>query len=358
MGSIAWTVRVGPEGSETAMVDVFDLSFTSGVTQITDQLRSGTCTVRGDNPGSQPAISVGDRIQFEASTPLGTAYYIYRVKNYIINYGTIPALDEWVLTGEDVFAVLGRSSVDVSWADGVRTDVAAETLTDATGLNLNVESIGKSFVSAQSLTNVNALAELSKLAETEQAAVYSYAVNTVWWKGRGWQSVSPIGYLADDASTSGSFTTLKYDTLEFGGIADNFANRVVVNPSGLAQQESGTGDYSYTIDSYDYTTTQADDLAAYVEGILTVQNAVPYRVSLFQEAQSSYQLIGITNAYNKILIKFRSVLYEVFILGFTVTASPENGTRVSFDLSSAESVQYLILDDATFGTLDTNKLGF
>lgn len=358
MGSIAWTVKVGPVGSETAMVDVSSLSFSSGVTQITDQLRSGTCTVSGLNPGDQPAIAVGDRIQFEAATPLGTAYYIYRVQNYVINYGIIPALDEWVLTGEDVFAVLGRASVDVSWSAGDRTDVAAETLTDATGVILDVETVGRSLVSAQSLTNVNALAELSKLAQTEQAAVYSDAVNRVRWKGRGWQSVAAVGYLADDASTSGSFTTLVYDSLEFGGIADNFADRVIVNADGLASQSAGTGDYSYTVDSYDYTTTQAADLAAYVEGVLAVQDAVPYRVSLFQEAQSSYQLIGITDVYNKVLVKFRSALYEVFILGFTVTASPEAGTRVSFDLSSAESVQYFILDDATFGTLDTNKLGF
>ena len=358
MGSIAWTVKVGPFGSETTMTDVMDLSFNSGITQVTDQLRSGQCTVRGRVPTSQPPVAVGDRIQFEAATPLGTSYYTYRVKNYVINYGIVPAEDEWVLTGEDVFAVLGRATVSVSWAGGARTNVAAKTLTDATGLNINVETVGQSLVSAQSLTNVNALAELSKIAQTEQAAVYSYSVGTVWWKGRGWQSVATTGYLADDGSTSGALTTLRYDSLEFGGIADNFADRVVVNPAGLAQQVAGSGDYSYTVDSYDQTTSQAAGLAAYVEGILTVQNAVPYRVSLFQEAQSSYQLIGIANNYIKLGIKFRTNLYEVFVIGFSVTASPQNGTRVSLDLSSAEAVQYFILNSPTFGTLDSNRLGF
>lgn len=168
--SISWSVGVGLTGLEVPLVSVQSVGMDVGTTQITDQLRAGTCTITGRVPGSQPPIAVGDRILITASTSLGNVYWVFRVRNYVIDYAEVAAADTWTLTGEDVFAYLGRATGDVSWSAGDRTDVAAVAICTMGGASTNVATVGKSTVSAQTLTNVNALAELTKIVNTEQAA--------------------------------------------------------------------------------------------------------------------------------------------------------------------------------------------
>jgi hypothetical protein len=54
-------------------------------------------------------------------------------------------------------------------------------------------------------------------------------------------------------------------------------------------------------------------------------------------------------------ITFRGVTYVARIEGATLSALPDQ-TRVTYYLSPAEANPWLILDSATNGLLDTNKL--
>jgi hypothetical protein len=45
------------------------------------------------------------------------------------------------------------------------------------------------------------------------------------------------------------------------------------------------------------------------------------------------------------------------VLGFNITASPES-SRWTFQLANAQLVTPFVLDEAFFGVLDQNKLGF
>jgi hypothetical protein len=56
-------------------------------------------------------------------------------------------------------------------------------------------------------------------------------------------------------------------------------------------------------------------------------------------------------------IVLRGVRYYCVVEGVTITASPDD-TRILFSVSSNETNDYLILDNAVYGRLDYNRLGF
>jgi hypothetical protein len=53
----------------------------------------------------------------------------------------------------------------------------------------------------------------------------------------------------------------------------------------------------------------------------------------------------------------RGDVYDVFVEGSTVTATPEQ-SRFTLNLVSSEALSFFILDSTAFGRLDTDKLGF
>ena len=56
-------------------------------------------------------------------------------------------------------------------------------------------------------------------------------------------------------------------------------------------------------------------------------------------------------------ISFRGSVFKTILEGISISATPEK-TRVTVFMSGQDTNAYLILDNATFGTLDNNKLGF
>jgi hypothetical protein len=56
-------------------------------------------------------------------------------------------------------------------------------------------------------------------------------------------------------------------------------------------------------------------------------------------------------------VTFRGTTVTCLIEGISLTATPE-GARYTYDVSGADLNNYLVLDDAVFGKLDNNKLGY
>jgi len=81
------------------------------------------------------------------------------------------------------------------------------------------------------------------------------------------------------------------------------------------------------------------------------------------EAQTSFKLdkMGLTQLGeiigSRVSVTFRGTVYQSIVEGITVTATPES-SRYTFYLSGADLNNYLVLDDAVFGKLDFNKLGY
>ena len=81
-------------------------------------------------------------------------------------------------------------------------------------------------------------------------------------------------------------------------------------------------------------------------------------------AKNSMQLdkIGSSNYLpgavgTQVSVTFRGTTYVCIIEGVTMSATPDNAL-FTYYVSGADLNAYLILDDATFGKLDENRLGY
>jgi len=175
----------------------------------------------------------------------------------------------------------------------------------------------------------------------------------------------PTQTFADDSTAGG----IRYEKIEFTSAAQQYFTEATINPLSLASQTSGSGFYNLTQDSLDYTTGQALSHAQYLVAKYNTTTAVPVSIT------ASYSLQDTTTRRNNfgnlvrmqagrvVTIIFRGNTYLCVVEGVEVGADVSNVT-VTLTLSAFDNNNYLILDDAVFGTLGTsgtypgNKLGF
>lgn len=364
----AWTWEViNNDGTTTALPGAClqGGSFSSSRQNVNDPVTVTTGQLYGRLPASLPTIEVGMGIGVYCTNGANQLGFQLRVNNYKVNYGITSAQDTWTMDLEDVLAQIARATVTLSFTAGQKTGNAAGDLGNACGVEFLAftPDITKSTVSAQTFTNENGMTILRQLAQTENGAVQSLGAAlypglgmTVWQAYFGGRAASPTvtGLFTDGSITAANnATNFRYSQLEFAGIGDNYADSVTVEPVGLAAQTAGTGFRSYTVQTYDETTAQAADNAGYLEAQLSDQTAGPRSISYTWEQQGGYyKTVG-----DAITIEFRGTSYLSEILGATTTFTPE-GTRVTYNLAPYEQVNWFVLDNATFGRLDYNRLSY
>jgi hypothetical protein len=165
-----------------------------------------------------------------------------------------------------------------------------------------------------------------------------------------------------------------YNGIDFDSLSDNFYNQVIVKPEGLADQTSsgtpftsGAKFRTLTLNTLNATTGQAQDFADYLRGnyetpsfevssitATSQQQGTNFKLDNFGLATptSTSSLIG-----RQTTVTNRGATYPVIIEGLTVSGVPGSHT-FTFYLSGVDQNAYLILDNAIFGTLDSNKLGY
>lgn len=174
--------------------------------------------------------------------------------------------------------------------------------------------------------------------------------------------------LSDQASSA---TKVPYDQITFDSLSQNYFTQITVDPENYAAQiasdvPAGESPRNYTVNTYSDSTGQAADLAGYYLALfgdpelgiasisvnLNDDRTLPIE-SLLKFGPDNFNLpIGAL-----VNVEFRGQVYPCFIEGGVITASPD-AQRVTFYLSSAALNNLLILDNATFGQLDSNRLGF
>lgn len=339
-------------------------SFTKGRTKISDPLRAGSGTIRGRRPDLLPTIAVGQTAIFviRPSGFGGLGYaFAWRVADLRIIYGVTSEYDEWELDIEDTFALLGRGDVSTSWADGDLSETAIYNVVNQYGIGLTVAIASKSQVSAQTITNQNGLEVLSQLAVTEQARFTTQSPagpEYITLYGRGWQTQ----LTTYDASDDGTGTNpLAYTGLDFAGLADNYASKVIINPEGLAQQTAGSGSYSISLPSYSRNTSDAANLASFLVGVYSQQLGQPSKITLKVSGQNTTtkqdNALAICDPMSQIQVKFRGVTFLAIVEGYTITALVDDVLLTCY-LSSPSFYPQFILDSTQFGVLDTNRLGY
>jgi hypothetical protein len=355
--------------------DLQTVNVTRGRVGVQDPYKAGTASIGGRNPSDLPAIEVGDFLWVEAYPPDESVQFymlLGRIADVQIEYGFVENMDSYTILVEDALANAGRLNASGSWAAGITTAEAADDFLAGTGVTINFIDpalAGASKVSAQTLTNANLLNVLNQLMATEQGNLTGVANDEIQWQGRREFNIqNPLAKFTDDPVEISVTPQCKYDTLNFASLADNVANKVIVTPEGLAPQSFGTGIKSFEMNSYDQTTSQAGDLAAYVQSTLTQATDVPFKISARISQQDNLSLLAMASTgvieRSFVQIELRGNVYNCIINGSTVTATPSD-TRVSLNLFAADLSAFFVLDDSFYGRLQdngppayNNKLGF
>lgn len=170
------------------------------------------------------------------------------------------------------------------------------------------------------------------------------------------------------SDTTNNATNQLYDTLRFDALADNYYTQVQVDPESYAIQTvtkaGATTPYrTLTVNTFNSSTAQATDLANFLLSQYQTQRFAISEISCLAERQNSFQLdkLGLSGMAEmigaRVNVTFRGTTVTCLIEGVSLTATPESA-RYTYYVSGADLNNYLVLNDAVFGKLDSNKLGY
>jgi hypothetical protein len=170
------------------------------------------------------------------------------------------------------------------------------------------------------------------------------------------------------SDTTNDATNQVYDGITFSSYADNFYTQVTVDPEVPAAQTVTTGSApyrTYSVNTLNATTGQALDYANYLLNNYKTPNVAISSVTCLANAQNTMGLDDLGAGPNKcgrqigkrVTVAFRGTTYSCIVEGYTFSAVPGEA-RYTYYVSAADLNAYLILDNATFGKLDSNRLGY
>ena len=352
-------VWLGDRTTGTQLNDVQTVEFGMGRTRITDTYRAGGGQITGRDPDSLPTINIGDLITIYAvvETPYASEY-LFTVNDIQFDYGFTTTQDVWTISIEDVIGLFGRTNVDVTWPANTRVDEAIEDVGFAASKQVFVYQATHD-ASTQTLTNANALQVLQTLANTDQGFFQVLQNELIYYPSR---LVSvPVGdrLTCSDTATG---SEVKFDKLVFSGLADNYVQQVIASGAGLTDAVAGSGTFNYQFSTYQESQNELQDNADYVLGALSVQTLKPTLISVNVNANTTSARAALQALFNRdgiwrVDIEFRGSTYETVVLGWRFSSVP-GSMRYTMNLASTEFFAFIRLDDATFGQLDYNKLGF
>jgi len=352
--------------------NVQSINFKTGRERQLDQYASlsGTIVVRQPSapnsvikPGSTVKVTWDDggiyRSQFSAS--ISNVQFTYGIP-YV---GSTGNADYLIISLEGYLARCGRSSGEnYAMATGTISAQTAAAST-ASGLTINYSSSGTG----------------PAMAATTVTGTWGDWINSacITTNGRmreafnGVSLFSPFGAQVaninfSDTTNNASFQV--YDNIEFASYADNFYSQVTVDPESFAAQTVQTGVKpfrTYTVNTLNASTGQATDYANYLLNNFT---AAPLAISSFSclaNAQNSFKLWNLSTGAGsleigtcvgaQVSVAFRGTTYQCIIEGAAFSAVPGEA-RYTYYVSPLDQNAYLILDNATFGKLDFNRLGY
>jgi hypothetical protein len=352
--------------------NVVSINFKTGRERQLDQYAtlSGTIVVRQPSapnavikPGSTVKVVWDDggiyRSQFSAS-----------ISNVQMSYGIpfaggVGNADYMTISLEGYFARCGRASGE-SYAMAAATISAQTTAAStASGLTINYSSSGTG--PAMAATTVSG---------TWGDWVNSSCLTTNGRMRETYLSVSlfsPFGAQVANinfSDTTNDATNQVYDNIEFASYADNFYSQVTVDPESFAAQTVQTGVKpfrTYSVNTLNASTSQATDYANYLLNNFTAAPLAITSFSCLANAQNFFKLWNLATSGGsleigtcvgaQVSVAFRGTTYQCIIEGAAFSAVPGEA-RYTHYLSPADQIAYLILEKATFGKLDFNRLGY
>jgi len=233
---------------------------------------------------------------------------------------------------------------------------------------------------ASGLSVITEVANVQPLAATTVSSTWGDWLNKVLVtiNGRVWDAqaagtttvVTPFNLATATVNFSdvaNNATNQVYDQINFGSYADNYYTQVTVDPESFspATVETGTAPFRTLLtNTFSASTNQATDFANYLLANYDEQGQALLSISCLAEAQSTFKLDALSTAVSlpiypgtQVTVTFRGTVFNCVIEGVSMTATPVS-SRYTFYLSGADLNAYLILNNAVFGKLDNNKLGY
>jgi hypothetical protein len=179
-------------------------------------------------------------------------------------------------------------------------------------------------------------------------------------------NIVPFDHDFSDAPTG---TNQKYDVISFDSLSDNYYNQVTVSTESFGSSTVLAGGVfkpyrTYQVNTINASAGQATDFANYLLNNYKTPKLAISSISATAEQQTTFkldQMVSIFSLYYypgcSVNITFRGTTYPCVIEGVSMSATPDS-TRFTFYVSGADLNAYLILNDATFGKLDENRLGY
>jgi peroxiredoxin family protein len=368
--TVSYTVDDGV--SWTALTNVQNIQFSIGRQAQLDQIKSsyGSFEMRYPTGYASPVTALVSGTVIRIQNTTGTAYTVFtgRIDNVTAQYGIpyaggVGQADYLNVTFEGAFAIAGRmQGNDYAMAAGTIVSQMSAASTE-TGIFLTFDGS-------------------SSLAATTVSTTWGDWINRVCqstnsriWDAYDTKNISVINPFSsyvntvNFSDTANDSTNQVYNLINFDSLADNFYTQVTVTPesfgSATVTKVGATAPYrTYQANTLNNSTLQASDYASY---LLSNYDTPRFAISSFScmaEAQASFQLDKIGGSSilaqspgTQVGVTFRGTTYQCIIEGVTVSATPA-GAMFTYYVSGADLNAYLILDNATFGVLDANKLGY
>jgi hypothetical protein len=367
----------------TALTNVQNINFNAGRVSQLDQIKTGTATVEMRYPTGYAspitALVSGTQLRIRNVTPSITTKLIWTGfisdvgAQYGIPYaGGVGQADFLTIQAEGSFARFGRMQGNnyAMAAGNINTQVASSNA--QTGLTLQVQPL--STVDPTPVFNGDLGATTVSSTWGDWVARVCQTLNARLWElGNNAIIVSPFATKAlnppsfSDVSNVGNIQ--KYNQISFDSLADNYYTQVTVTPEGFSAatvtQAGATTPYrAYQTNTLNASTSQATDFANY---LLANYGTARFAISSFTcsaeaQAQNYLDFVGwntdlTTCAGTQVAVTFRGTIYQCLVEGVRVSATPA-GAVYTFFVSGADLNSYLILDNATFGKLDSNRLAY
>lgn len=355
---LEWVVTVDPDGTPTVLTDVQNIQLMLGVRKISDPPQRLSGVISGRDIDNLPSIPLYTKVLIESYNTANNAlmlFYSAYVTDVTLEYGIVPNQDTWSIALNDGIVFL--STITMTSGSLTNGDTLENALSDFVFAlpgysGLSYGGIPNLRVSGVNFAGQSAKDVLTKLCNTG-GLQYSVRQTDIVFSGPYAPYSPPETYYSDDGS--GTFP-VPYNSVKFTSVAENYAPDIRIEPNGLAAVSVGSGQREQVFETYNFNSAEATDIAYYYQVLYGQSGAVPSEIStLFSMLPDAW-----TDTYmwrfGGVTIKLRGATYNTFVCGEMVSATPDD-TRYTLFLYERDQQNYLVLDDATFGKLDENRLG-
>lgn len=342
--------------------NVVGFSCSNGRRSKTDTYSAATANLEIRSGGLPASWVLGALVVVEQDSSAICKGYITNV-DYNYNFAT--NADTYTVSLEGYLSFFGRSVLTNFTMSNQTTGAAANAIASAiSGTGKTISAIRtRSYVDTSTYSGP-AQNLITSLVSMEQGRLDDYG-SFLRFLGRDftyqdfsepWAPIIPQYLFADDG-TSGYST---YDNIIFSALSNNYFTYTQIVPNSVATQVAGSGNRTLSLNTYDISTTQAQDLANYALAEFDATTSVPVEISVKSTMTLQPGFLSQLAGYRigtQTVVKFRGSTYNAVVEGFTISGTPEE-MRYTFYLSGFEQNNFLVLDDPVFGVWDNNNWTF